>query len=341
MTDSTSTNLDQPTRNLALDLVRVTEAGAMSAGRWMGRGEKEAGDKAAVDAMRLMLNTIDIDGLVVIGEGEKDEAPMLFNGERLGTGKGPKVDIAVDPIDGTRLLALGRSNSIATVAISQRGSMFDPGPFVYMYKIAVGPSAAGSIDINAPVPDNLEAIARAKGADIDDLTAVILDRPRHEKIIEQVRSTGARIRLITDGDVAGAMMTARPASGIDVLIGIGGTPEGVLAACALTCLGGEIQGKLWPRDEQERQAALEAGYDLEGVLTMKDLVDSEDVFFAVTGITDGELVEGVKYFGGGARTHSLVMRAKSGTVREIRAEHRWEKLMEYSLIEYDRPQEND
>lgn len=329
---------DQPTRNLALDLVRVTESGAMSAGRWMGRGEKKAGDKAAVDAMRLMLNTIDIDGVVVIGEGEKDEAPMLFNGEVLGTGKGPKVDIAVDPIDGTRLLALGRSNSIATVAISERGSMFDPGPIVYMYKIAVGPSAKGKIDINAPVADNLNAVAQAKGADVDDLTVVILDRPRHEEIISEVREAGARIRLITDGDVAGAMMAARRESGIDMLIGIGGTPEGVLAACALTCLGGEMQGKLWPRNEKEARAAREAGYELDKVLTMKDLVDSEDVFFAVTGITDGELVDGVKYFGGGARTHSLVMRAKSGTVREIRAEHRWEKLMEYSLIEYDRPQ---
>lgn len=313
----------------------------MSAGRWMGRGEKEAGDKAAVDAMRLMLATIDIDGVVVIGEGEKDEAPMLFNGEKLGSGKGPKVDIAVDPIDGTRLLALGRSNSIATVAISQRGSMFDPGPLVYMYKIAVGAQAKGKIDINAPIAENLRAVAKAKGADLDDLTVVVLDRPRHEEIIAEVRETGARIRLITDGDVAGALMAARPDSGIDFLIGIGGTPEGVLAACALTCLGGEMQGKLWPRDEDEADAARAAGYDLEQVLMMRDLVDSEDVFFAVTGITDGELVDGVKYFGGGARTHSLVMRAQSGTVREIRAEHRWEKLMKYSLIEYDRTPPSD
>lgn len=338
VSDNSPTPDHEPTRNLALDLVRVTEAGAMSAGRWMGRGEKKAGDKAAVDAMRLMLNTVDIDGIVVIGEGEKDEAPMLFNGEKLGTGKGPAVDIAVDPIEGTRLLALGRSNAIATVAISQRGSMFDPGPIVYMYKIAVGARAKGKIDINAPVTENLNAVAAAKGADVDDLTVVILDRPRHDELISEVRAAGARIRLITDGDVAGAMMAARPASGIDMLIGIGGTPEGVLAACALGCLGGEIQGKLWPRNESEARAARDAGYELDKVLTMKDLVDSDDVFFAVTGITDGELVEGVKYFGGGARTHSLVMRAKSGTVREIRAEHRWEKLMEYSLIEYDRPQ---
>lgn len=326
-----------PTRNLALDLVRVTEAAAMAAGRFMGRGDKEGGDAAAVDAMRLMLANVDIDGVVVIGEGEKDEAPMLFNGERLGTGHGPKVDIAVDPIDGTRLLAHGRANSIATVAMAARGSMFDPGPIVYMYKIAVGRQARGHIDLNAPVTDNLKAVARAKGADVDDLTVVILDRPRHEKIIEEIRSAGARIRLITDGDVAGAIMAARPNTGIDMLIGIGGTPEGVLAASALQCLGGEIQGQLHPRGPQEEEAAKEQGYDLDRILTTGDLVGSGDVFFAVTGVTDGELVDGVKYFGQGATTHSLVMRAKSGTIREIRAQHRWEKLMEFSQIEYDRP----
>ncbi len=330
-------NNDQPSRNLALDLVRVTEAAAMAAGRHMGRGDKEGGDAAAVDAMRFMLSSVDIDGVVVIGEGEKDEAPMLFNGEMLGTGNGPKVDIAVDPIDGTRLLALGRANSIATVGVAERGSMFDPGPFVYMYKMVVGPSATGHIDIEAPVTDNLRAVAGAKGADIDDLTIVILDRPRHEEMIHEIREAGARIRLITDGDVAGAIMAARPDTGIDMLIGIGGTPEGVLAACALTCLGGEIQGRLHPRNREEAQVGRERGYDLERVLTTEDLVDSEDVFFSVTGITDGELVKGVKYYGTGATTHSLVMRAKSGTVREILAEHRWEKLMEYSDIEYDRP----
>lgn len=327
---------DQPSRNLALDLVRVTEAAAMSAGRWMGRGDKEAGDKAAVDAMRLMLSTVEIDGVVVIGEGEKDEAPMLFNGEILGTGEGPKVDIAVDPIDGTRLLALGRANSISTVAIAERGSMFDPGPIVYMYKMAVGAEARGSIDLDAPVTDNLRSVAKAKGADVDDLTVVILDRPRHEELIAEVRQAGARIRLITDGDVAGALMAARPQSGIDMLIGAGGTPEGVLAASALVCLGGEIQGRLHPRNEDEANKARDMGYDLDRILTTEDMVNSEDVFFAVTGITDGELVEGVKYFGTGATTHSLVMRAKSGTVREIRAEHRWEKLMTFSQIEYDR-----
>jgi fructose-1,6-bisphosphatase II len=326
-----------PTRNLALDLVRVTEAAAMAAARFMGRGDKEAGDGAAVDAMRLMLNNVDIDGVVVIGEGEKDEAPMLFNGERLGSGSGPKVDIAVDPIDGTRLLALGRANSIATVAVAERGSMYDPGPIVYMYKMAVGPEARGVIDLEVPVRDNLVAVARAKGLDLDDLTVVILDRPRHEEIISEIRETGARIRLITDGDVAGAIMAARPDTGIDMLIGIGGTPEGVLAAAALACMDGEIQGRLHPRNEKEEKQALDRGYDLERVLTMKDLVNSDDIFFAVTGITDGELVDGVKYVAGGARTHSLVMRAKSGTIREIRATHRWEKLMTFSQIAYDRP----
>ncbi|HEX9796662.1 MAG TPA: class II fructose-bisphosphatase [Anaerolineales bacterium] len=327
---------DLPTRNLALDLVRVTEAAAMAAGRFMGRGDKEKGDKAAVDAMRLMLGNVDIDGIVVIGEGEKDEAPMLFNGEHLGTGNGPEMDIAVDPVDGTRLLALGRANSIATVAIAERGSMFDPGPIVYMNKIAVGPRSKGHIDLNAPVTDNLRAIAKAKGSDLDDLTVVILDRPRHEEIIREIRQTGARIRLITDGDVAGAIMAARPNTGIDVLIGIGGTPEAVLAAAALICMDGEIQGRLWARDEAEAKHARSLGFDLDRVLTTKDLIDSDDVFFAATGITDGELVEGVKYFGGGADTHSLVMRGKTGTIREIRARHKWEKLMTFSQIEYDR-----
>ncbi len=326
----------QTSRNLALDLVRVTEAAAMSAGRFMGRGDKEAGDQAAVDAMRLMLSTIDIDGVVVIGEGEKDEAPMLYNGEHIGTGKGPQVDVAVDPIDGTRLLALGRANAISTVAVAARGSMFDPGPIVYMHKIAVGPVARGCIDLDAPIADNLRAVARAKGDDVDDLTVVILDRPRHADLIRQVRGAGARIRLITDGDVAGALMTAWPESGIDMLVGIGGTPEGVLAACALKCVDGEIQGRLYPRDEEEAVRARALGYDLDRILTTEDLVNSEDVFFAVTGITDGELVDGVKYSKEGARTHSLVMRARSGTVREIRASHRWEKLMRFSDIEYDR-----
>jgi fructose-1,6-bisphosphatase II len=324
-----------PSRNLALDLVRVTEAAAMSAARFMGRGDKEGGDQAAVDAMRLVLNSIDMDGVVVIGEGEKDEAPMLFNGEYLGTGTPPKLDIAVDPVEGTRLLAHGKTNSIATVAMSERGTMFDPGPIVYMYKIAVGPEAVGHIDINSTVSDNLREVAAVKSMDVDDLTVVILERPRHDEIIEEIRSVGARIRLITDGDVAGALMTAWPNSGIDIMIGIGGTPEGVLAACALKSMQGEIQGKLYPRTAEEAALANEMGYDLDRVLTMDDMVNSDDIFFAATGITDGELVDGVKYSGEGAQTHSLVMRSKSGTVREIHSTHRWDKLLEISQISYD------
>jgi len=327
---------ETPSRNLALDLVRVTEAAAMAAGRFMGRGDKEAGDGAAVDAMRLVLETVPMDGIVVIGEGEKDQAPMLYNGERLGNGLPPEVDVAVDPVEGTRLLALGRENSVSTVAVSERGTMFNPGPIVYMEKIAVGPVAKGKIDLKAPVAENLLCVARAKGCDVDDLTAVILDRPRHAALIETVRKAGARIRLISDGDVAGALMTAWPGAGIDVLLGVGGTPEGVLAACALKCMGGEIQGRLYPRNEEEAAKARELGYDLENVLTLDDLVAGEDVFFTVTGITDGGLLNGVKYFGGGARTHSLVMRSRSGTVREIIATHRWDKLMAFSQIQYDR-----
>ncbi len=326
---------EQPDRNLALELVRVTEAAALAAGRWMGRGDRKGCDQAAVDAMRLILDTIDMDGVVVIGEGEKDEAPMLYNGERIGNGKPPQVDIAVDPIDGTRLLALGRANSLSVVALSERGTMFDPGPIVYMDKLAVGPEAKGVIDIRAPVAQNLRRIAAAKHRDVDDLTVVILDRPRHEKLISEVRAAGARIRLITDGDVAGAIMTAIEETGVDVLLGIGGTPEGVIAACALKCLGGEIQGLLWPRDEEERRRAIEAGYDLDRVLTTDDLVRGNNVFFAATGITDGELLRGVRYFGTGARTHSLVMRSKSGTVRYVEATHRWDKLMAISQIAFD------
>ena len=326
---------ERPDRNLALELVRVTEAAALAAGRFMGRADKEAGDRAAVDAMRLVLNTVEMDGVVVIGEGEKDEAPMLYNGEVLGTGHEPKIDIAVDPIDGTRLLALGKANSLATVALSDRGSMFNPGPIVYMSKIAVGPEACGTIDIMASTLDNLRSVARAKGKDVRDLTIVVLERPRHEQLIAEIRQAGARIRLITDGDVAGSLMTAWPDSGVDMLMGIGGTPEGVLAACALKAMGGEIQGQLKPRTEDEAQRARAMGYDLEKVLTIDDLVRSDNVFFAATGITDGELLDGVKYYGDGARTHSLVMRSKSGTVREVIARHRWDKLMKFSQVQYD------
>ncbi|HID87408.1 MAG TPA: class II fructose-bisphosphatase, partial [Anaerolineae bacterium] len=286
----------EPDRNLALELVRVTEAAALSAGRWMGRGDREGCDRAAVDAMRFMLSTIDMDGVVVIGEGEKDHAPMLYTGERVGNGNPPRVDVAVDPIDGTRLLSLGRSDALSVVALSERGTMFDPGPVVYMEKLVVGPQARGTVDINAPVEENLRNIARALRKDVDDLTVVILDRPRHEEMIRRIRAVGARIKLITDGDVAGAIMAASEETGVDVLMGIGGSPEGVIAACAIKCLGGEMQARLWPRDEAERERALALGYDLDRVLTTEDLVRGDNVFFAATGITDGELLQGVRYF---------------------------------------------
>jgi fructose-1,6-bisphosphatase II len=325
---------EQPDRNLALELVRVTEAAALAAGRFMGRNDKEGGDKAAVDAMRLVLNTVEMDGIIVIGEGEKDEAPMLYNGEKLGTGHDPKVDIAVDPIDGTRLLALGRQNSLSTVAMADRGTMFNPGPLVYMDKIAVGPEGKGAIDIEVSPLVNLRSVARAKGKEIRDMTVMVLDRPRHEKLIAEIRKAGARIRLITDGDVAGALMTAWPESGVDLLMGVGGTPEGVISACALKAMGGEILGKLYPRNDAEAQKARDMGYDLDQVLTLDDLVRSDNVFFAATGITDGELLDGVKYSGDGARTHSLVMRSKSGTVREIISRHKLNKLAQYSQVSY-------
>jgi fructose-1,6-bisphosphatase II len=321
-----------PTRNLALELVRVTEAAALASGRFMGRGDKISADRAAVDAMRLVLNTVQMEGAIVIGEGEKDEAPMLYNGERLGTGDPPQVDIAVDPIDGTRPFSLGLPNAIATVALAPRGAMFNPGPFVYMNKIAVGPEARDAIDIEAPVADNLRKIARAKGEQVDDLIVVILDRPRHADLINEVRRCGARISTIPDGDVAGAVMTALPTSGIDVLMG--GTPEGVIAACALRAMGGNIQGKLFVRSEEERRRGLEMGFDLNKVLTLDDLVSSDDVFFAATGLTSGDLLHGVDYFAGGAVTDSLVVRGLTGTVRRITATHRLEKLDSISAIEY-------
>ncbi len=323
-----------PDRNLAMELARVTEAAALAGGRWMGRGDKNAADGAAVDAMRLVLGTVSMDGIVVIGEGEKDEAPMLFNGEEIGAG-GPPCDIAVDPIDGTTLTSLGQPNAISVIAVADRGSMFDPGPCVYMEKIAVGPEAADVVDLDASVTDNLRAVAKALGEDIDDVTAVILDRPRHAEIVKECRQAGARIRLIPDGDVAGAIQTAWPESGANILFGIGGTPEGIIAACALKALGGAILGRLWPRDETERRAALDLGYDLNQVLTTDDLVSSDDVFFAATGITDGELLKGVRYWGDGASTQSLVMRSKSGTIRKIDAQHKWQKLMRYSALKFD------
>ena len=323
-----------PTRNLALELARVTEAAALAAGRFMGRGDKVAADQAAVNAMRIVLQTVDMDGIIIIGEGEKDNAPMLYNGEKVGNGSGPEVDVAVDPIDGTRPLAFGRSNSLATVALAPRGTMYDPGPFVYMNKLAVGPEAKGTINIEKSITENLEEIAKAKDKDVEDLTTIILDRDRHKDMIAEIRKAGARIRLIPDGDVAAALMTAWPESGVDVLIGVGGTPEGVIAACALRAMGGEIQGKLYARDEDELRRGREAGYDFDKVLTMDDLVCSEDVFFAATGITDGELLKGVRYFGDGASTDSLVVRGLTGTVRQIEATHRIDKLRHLSAVKY-------
>ncbi len=324
---------EAPDRNLAMDLARVTEAAALAAGRWVGRGDKEAADQAAVDAMRLVLNTVPMDGIVVIGEGEKDEAPMLFNGEEIGNG-GPATDIAVDPIDGTTLTSLGRNHAISVIALSQRGQMFNPGPCVYMEKIAVGAEAADLIDLDAPVRANLEAVAKARGEQVKDVTAVILDRERHADLIRECRDAGARIRLIPDGDVMGALATGWPDSGYDILFGIGGTPEGVIAACALTALGGAIQGRLSTRNEQERRAALDAGYDLDRILTTEDLVGGDDVFFSATGITDGDLLRGVRYRGDGATTETLVMRSKSGTIRTIQSNHKWHKLLSYSALPY-------
>ncbi|HEX2196179.1 MAG TPA: class II fructose-bisphosphatase [Actinomycetota bacterium] len=321
---------EAPDRNLALELVRVTEAAALSAARWMGRGDKEAADQAAVDAMRLLMDTVPMDGVVVIGEGEKDNAPMLYNGERIGDGSPPMTDIAVDPIDGTTLTSLGRGNALSVIAVSERGTMFDPGPCVYMEKIAAGEEAADAIDIEAPVAENVKRVARAKHADVSDVTVTILERSRHEQLVKEVREAGARIKFITDGDVAGAISAARPGTGVDLLMGTGGTPEGVIAACAIKCLGGVIQGRLWPRNEQERDAAVEAGYDLDRVLTTDDLVSGEDVFFAATGVTDGDLVNGVRYRDGAAITQSIVMRSRSGTVRLIDALHRMEKLKKFS-----------
>ena len=322
-----------PDRNLARDLARVTEAAALAAARFIGRGDKNAADGAAVDAMRLVLNTVAMDGVVVIGEGEKDEAPMLFNGEHIGTG-GPACDIAVDPIDGTTLTSLGRNNAIAVIALSERGTMFNPGPCVYMEKVAVGPEARDVIDLNAPVKANLEAVAKAKGGRVQDVTAIVLDRDRHQRIIKECREAGAMIRLITDGDVMGALETAWPDSGADILFGVGGTPEGVIAACALKSLGGEIQGRLVARDENEKRQALDAGYDLKQVLTSDDLVAGEDVFFAATGVTEGDILRGVRYQGDKASTETLVMRSKTGTIRRIIATHRLEKLKRQSRVDY-------
>ncbi len=317
-----------------MELVRVTESAALAASRWVGRGDKVGADGAAVEAMRTVLSTVSMKGIVVIGEGEKDEAPMLFNGEIVGDGTEPLTDVAVDPIDGTTLTALGRGNALAVIAVSDRGTMFNPGPCVYMEKIAVGPEAVGAIDITASATQNLRWVAKAKRESVRDLTVVILDRPRHAELISEVRSTGARIRLISDGDIFGGIATAWPDAGVDVLFGIGGTPEGVVTAAALKCMGGEIQGRLWPRNDEERDAAIELGYDLGKVLTTDDLVAGDNCFFAATGVTDGELLKGVHFESRGATTQSLVMRSRSGTVRLINAIHHLDKLASFSAIDY-------
>ncbi|MEV7232277.1 MULTISPECIES: class II fructose-bisphosphatase [Polymorphospora] len=325
-------NLD---RNLALDLVRVTEAAAMAAGRWVGRGDKEGGDGAAVDAMRKLINSIQMRGVVVIGEGEKDNAPMLFNGERVGDGTGPEVDVAVDPVDGTTLMSKGMPNALAVLAVAERGAMFDPSAVFYMEKLAVGPDCADVIDITAGATENLRRIARVKKSSISDVTVCILDRPRHQRLVEEVRDAGARIRFISDGDIAGAISAARLESDVDVLMGIGGTPEGITAACALKCMGGAIQGRLWPHDDAERERAVAAGHDLDRVLTTDDLVTGDNCFFVATGVTSGDLLRGVRYRSGGAYTQSIVMRSKSGTIRVIDSYHRLEKLALYSAIDFD------
>ena len=333
--ESLSVSREAPDRNISLELVRVTEAAAMAAGRWVGRGDKNGGDGAAVDAMRQLIGTVGMQGVVVIGEGEKDQAPMLFNGEEVGSGQGPECDVAVDPIDGTTLMAKGMPNAIAVMAVAERGTMYDPSSVFYMEKLVTGPEAAGAVDITAPVSFNVQAVAKAKGMAVEDVTVVILDRPRHEDLVRAVREAGARIKFISDGDVAGAVMASSAGTGADLLLGIGGTPEGIITACAVKCLGGVIQAKLWPQKRSEFQNAAAAGLDLDAVLSTDDLVRSDNVFFVATGITDGELLRGVRYIGGGASTESLVMRSKSGTIRRVISEHQLTKLSAYSSIDFE------
>ena len=323
-----------PDRNLAMELVRVTEAAALASGRWVGRGDKIAADAAAVDAMRLMIDSVSMDGVVVIGEGEKDEAPMLFNGEQVGSGVGPETDVAVDPIDGTTLTSVGQPNALSVIALAPRGSMFFPGAAMYMEKIATGPEAAEAIDIGAPVAENIRQVAKAKGKRPEEVTVTILDRPRHADMIAEIRAAGARVLLITDGDVAGAIVAAIPRTEVDLLMGIGGTPEGVVSAAALKCLGGAIQGKLYPRNDEERASLLADGFDLDQVLDADTLAAGDDLFFAATGITDGYLLEGVQYWSDGATTYSMVMRSRSGTIRYVKSDHRFEKLERFSSIDY-------
>lgn len=328
-----------PDRNLAMELVRVTEAAALASGRWVGRGKKNEGDGAAVDAMRQLINSVSMDGVVVIGEGEKDEAPMLYNGENVGTGTGAAMDIAVDPVDGTRLMAEGRPNAISVIAAAERGTMYDPSAVFYMNKLVVGPEAVGKVDITKPIAYNIEAVAKAKGIKAEEVTVVVLDRPRHDQLIEDIREAGAKVRLIMDGDVAGAIATAQDSNSIDLLMGIGGTPEGIVTACAMKCMGGEIQGMLWPKDEEEAERARAAGHDLDRVLYTNDLVTSDNCYFAATGVTNGDMLRGVSYRANSATTRSLVMRSKSGTVRYIDSIHQLSKLQEYSVVDYLDPAE--
>ena len=325
-----------PDRNLAMELVRVTEAAALASGKWVGRGQKESGDGAAVDAMRMMINSVAMDGVVVIGEGEKDEAPMLFNGESVGTGKGPAVDIAVDPVDGTTLMAEGRPNAISVIAAAERGSMYDPSAVFYMKKIAVGPEAKGLIELDAPASHNIQVVAKAKGIAPEEVTVVVLDRPRHHDLIREIREAGAKVRLIGDGDVAGAVAAAQDYStnSVDIMMGIGGTPEGVITAAAMKCMCGEILGQLWPKDDAEREKAIDAGHDLSQILTTDDLVNSEHCYFVATGVTDGDMLRGVSYRNRSAVTRSLVMRSKSGTIRFLESQHQLGKLQEYSVLDY-------
>jgi fructose-1,6-bisphosphatase II len=324
----------EPDRNLAMELVRATEVAALGAARWMGRGEKERADQAAVDGLRTMLGTIAMDGVVVIGEGEKDEAPMLYIGEQVGVGSAPQVDIAVDPIDGTTLLSKGMPNALAVVALAERGSMYYPPHIAYMEKIATGPEAADAIDIERPVAENIERVARASALRVSDVTVVILDRPRHVDLVADIRKTGARIKFISDGDVAGALMTALPGTGVNLLVGIGGAPEGVITACALKALGGNMQVRIWPRNEEEWQIVRDENLDTTAVLTMNELVRSDNTFFAATGITDGELLRGVQYTSRGVTTQSLVTRSKSGTVRFVNATHQLSKLRQYAAVDF-------
>lgn len=327
--------MEAPEKNLALDLVRVTEAAALSSARWLGKGNNDAGDGAAVDAMRLSFNSLHVKGKVIIGEGEKDNAPMLFNGEEVGTGKGPALDVAVDPVEGTKLLAYGRPNAISVVGVAPAGTMYNPGPSFYMQKLVVPPQARDVVDIDAPVRENLRNIAKALGKDVDDLVVFVLDKPRHEKLVQKIREAGARIQLHTDGDVAGALMAVDPRSEVDVMMGTGGTPEGVLAACAIKGIGGQILARLDPQSYVEKEAIREAGIDLREIHTVDSLVRSDEVFFAATGISGGTFLRGVQYLGNGAVTHSMVIRGKTGTIRYIESYHNWDRLMKISSVKYD------